>query len=368
MKNIFIESSERSLSRSLIMKTDSIIQNLIRENIKNIQPYSSARDEFTETNSKLVFLDANENPFENGVNRYPDPQQKRIKEKLSEIKNIAVENILLGNGSDEVLDLIFRAFCEPNKDNIIILPPTYGMYKVLANINAVAIKEVELTTNFQPKTQTILLAANKQSKILFLCSPNNPTGNSFSRVQVEKILRQFRGIVVIDEAYIDFSEEESWLSRLEEFPNLIITQTMSKAYGMAGIRLGVCFASKEIINVLNSIKPPYNVNELTQQKAIECLENVDEIYKQAKIIVSDRKALKIELSTLNLVEEVYSSDANFLLVKVNNANKIYKELIEEGIVVRNRTNQPLCENCLRFTIGNTYGNEELIMALKYLDK
>ena len=260
------------------------VLNLVRENIRNIQPYSSARDEFTEATSELVFLDANENPFDNGVNRYPDPQQHAVKERLSDIKKVAVENILLGNGSDEVLDLIFRAFCEPNKDNIIILPPTYGMYKVLANINAIEVKEVQLTADFQPKTETILSAANSKSKLLFLCSPNNPTGNSFSSNEVEKLLKQFKGIIVLDEAYIDFSEQESWLNRLEEFPNLIITQTLSKAYGMAGIRLGICYASKEIIKVLNSIKPPYNVNALSQQKALERLSNIDEVQEEIQQI------------------------------------------------------------------------------------
>lgn len=229
---------------------------LVRENIRNIQPYSSARDEYSESNSSMVFLDANENPFENGVNRYPDPQQLSVKEQLSTIKSISSENILLGNGSDEVLDLLLRAFCEPNQDEIIILPPTYGMYKVLANINGVNIKEVHLTESFQPKTATVLANATLKSKMLFLCSPNNPTGNSFDKNEVEKLIKQFKGIVVMDEAYIDFSEQESWLNKLEEFPNLIITQTLSKAFGMAGIRLGICYASKEVIKVLNAIKPP----------------------------------------------------------------------------------------------------------------
>jgi histidinol-phosphate aminotransferase len=342
------------------------IQSLIRENIKNIQPYSSARDEFTESSSELVFLDANENPFENGVNRYPDPQQQAVKEQLSEIKNIATENILLGNGSDEILDLIFRTFCEPNVDNIIILPPTYGMYKVLANINAVAIKEVELTTDFQPKTQTILLAANPTSKILFLCSPNNPTGNSFSRVQVEKILKQFKGVVVIDEAYIDFSEQESWLNRLEEFPNLIIAQTLSKAYGMAGIRLGVCYASKEIIKVLNSIKPPYNVNALTQQKALERLNNIEEVQNEIEQIKTQKELLIVALKSIDFIEKIYPSNANFLLIKVDNATERYQQLIENGIVVRNRTNEPLCENCLRISVGTVIENKWLIEVLKEL--
>ncbi|MBL4904790.1 MAG: histidinol-phosphate transaminase [Flavobacteriaceae bacterium] len=350
------------------MKTKFRLNNIVRDNIKNIQPYSSARDEFTVVDSEMIFLDANENPFENGVNRYPDPQQQDVKAKLAELKGVSSKNILLGNGSDEVLDLVFRAFCEPNKDNIIVLPPTYGMYKVLASINAIETIEVQLTKEFQPKTETILIAANQNSKILFLCSPNNPTGNSFNNKLVEKLLKSFKGIVVIDEAYIDFSEQKSWLNRLEEFPNLVITQTLSKAYGMAGIRLGICYASEEIIKVINSIKPPYNVNELTQKKAVKRLREIEKVDLEIKTIISDRKELKSELSDLSFVEEVYPSDANSLLVKVDDANRRYRELIEAGIVVRNRTNQALCENCLRLTIGDAYENEELIMALKYLDK
>jgi histidinol-phosphate aminotransferase len=340
---------------------------LVRENIKNIQPYSSARDEFTESKSDMLFLDANENPFENGVNRYPDPQQQSVKEKLSEIKSISTENILLGNGSDEVLDLIFRAFCEPNQDNMIILPPTYGMYKVLANINAIEVKEIQLTTNFQPKTQAVLSAANKKSKILFLCSPNNPTGNSFSRLQIEKLATQFQGIVVLDEAYIDFSKQESWLNRLEEFPNLIITQTLSKAYGMAGIRLGICYAAKEIIKVLNSIKPPYNVNELTQRKALERLSAYEEVHYEVQQIRNQKELLIRELKKIGFVEEVYPSEANFLLIKVDNATKRYNQLITNGIVVRNRTNQPLCDNCLRISIGTEKENEKLIEIFKLMN-
>jgi histidinol-phosphate aminotransferase len=343
------------------------VLNLVRENIRNIQPYSSARDEFTEATSELVFLDANENPFDNGVNRYPDPQQHAVKERLSDIKKVAVENILLGNGSDEVLDLIFRAFCEPNKDNIIILPPTYGMYKVLANINAIEVKEVQLTADFQPKTETILSAVNSKSKLLFLCSPNNPTGNSFSSNEVEKLLKQFKGIIVLDEAYIDFSEQESWLNRLEEFPNLIITQTLSKAYGMAGIRLGICYASKEIIKVLNSIKPPYNVNALSQQKTLERLSNIDEVQEEIQQIKIQKKNLLKELKLVEFVKKVYPSDANFVLVKVDNATKRYHQLIAKGIVIRNRAKQPLCENCLRISIGTIEENTQLIKVLKQIN-
>lgn len=342
------------------------ILNLVRKNIRNIQPYASARDEFTESTSKMLFFDANENPFDNGVNRYPDPQQLSIKEKLSKLKNTSTDNILLGNGSDEVLDLIFRAFCEPKKDEIIILPPTYGMYKVLANINDVKVKEVELTSDFQPKTQTILLSAKRESKILFLCSPNNPTGNSFSNKEVEKLLKQFKGIVVIDEAYIDFSEQKSWLDRLEEFPNLIITQTLSKAYGLAGIRLGICYASKQIINVLNTIKPPYNINQLTQEKALNQLDKITDVNTQILELLLYRKSMINNLKEIDYIKKIYPSDANFILIKVDDAIKRYNQLIQKGIVVRNRSSQALCNNCLRISIGTEKENKKLISKLKSL--
>jgi histidinol-phosphate aminotransferase len=339
---------------------------LVRDNIKNIQAYSSARDEFTEVNSDMVFLDANENPFENGLNRYPDPQQQKVKQLLAETKNVTTENILLGNGSDEVLDLMFRAFCEPKEDNVIILPPTYGMYAVLANINAVDAIEVQLSNEFQPKTEVILSAVNQKSKILFLCSPNNPTGNSFDKNAVALLLKSFNGIVVLDEAYIDFSEEESWLNRLEEFPNLVITQTLSKAYGLAGIRLGVCYASKEIIEVLNSIKPPYNVNELSQLKAIERLNKQQEVKVEIGQILKQKEFLIDKLNSIVFVEKVYPTDANFVLLKVDDAAKRYNQLIAKGIVIRNRTKQPLCENCLRISIGTAEENTQLIKVLKVL--
>lgn len=341
------------------------VLDLVRENIKNIKPYSSARDEYKDaTSDQMVFLDANENPFENGVNRYPDPQQNNVKDLLSEIKNISKENILLGNGSDEVLDLIFRAFCEPNKDNIITLPPTYGMYTVLANINAIENRKVLLNHNFQPKVDDILKEQDLNSKILFLCSPNNPSGNSFSVDKVEVLLKQFKGLVVIDEAYIDFSEQQSWLNKLDRFPNLIITQTLSKAYGLAGIRLGVCYASKEIISVLNTIKPPYNVNELTQLKAISRLQNINEVKREVNTIIKDRIYLIQQLKDISFIKIIYKTDCNFVLVKVDDATKRYNQLINKGIVVRNRTTQPLCENCLRFTIGTQAENEKLLKALK----
>jgi len=348
------------------MKTNFNINNLIRENIKTLKPYSSARDEYKDaTIVEMIFLDANENPFENGVNRYPDPQQHKVKELLSEMKGIDKQNILLGNGSDEVLDLIFRVFCEPNQDNIITLPPTYGMYSVLANINAIENRTVLLNEDFQPKVDQILEAADAHSKILFLCSPNNPTGNSFTMDAVEELLVKFNGLVVLDEAYIDFSDKESWLTRLAEFPNLIVTQTLSKAYGLAGIRLGVCYASKEIIKILNNIKPPYNVNELTQQRAISRLQKMDEIENEVAQLISERKRLQKELACcVSYIEKVYSSDGNFLLIKVDDATKRYNQLIAYGIVIRNRTTQPLCENCLRISVGICEENQALIRALK----
>lgn len=342
------------------------IQNLVRENIKTMLPYSSARDEFKDFEQQMIYLDANENPNENGINRYPDTQQKSVKKILSEIKKVATNQILLGNGSDEVLDLIFRAFCEPNKDNVITLPPTYGMYGVLANLNAVENKEVLLTTVFEPNVAQILSEVNKNTKIIFLCSPNNPTGNSFSEESIVTLLKSFDGLVLLDEAYIDFSSKESWLSKMNDYPNLIISQTLSKAYGMAGIRLGILYASTEIIAVLNKIKPPYNVNSLTQKKAIEELENNEKTNSQIFDIKIEKEFLLKELLNIKFIEKIYPSDANFILIQVDNANKRYQQLLEKGIVIRNRTSQPLCENCLRITIGTTIENLKLINILKQL--
>jgi histidinol-phosphate aminotransferase len=342
------------------------IENLIRNNIKNMQPYSSARDEFEDFETEMVFLDANENPFNNGVNRYPDPQQKSVKSLLSNIKKIPQNQILLGNGSDEVLDLLFRAFCEPNKDNIITLPPTYGMYSVLANLNAIENTEVLLTEEFQPNVASILEKINENTKIIFFCSPNNPSGNSFSDESIVTLLQNFNGIVLLDEAYIDFSKKESWLQEINDYPNLVISQTLSKAFGMAGIRLGVLYASTEIISVLNKIKPPYNVNVLTQVKALERLENLQNIKIEIDLLLIEKASLKNELSQLPFVEKVYESDANFILIKVDDAQKRYNQLIQNGIVIRNRSNQPLCENCLRITIGTQTENKQLLQVLKSL--
>nr|WP_321234876.1 histidinol-phosphate transaminase [uncultured Psychroserpens sp.] len=348
------------------MKKDFNINKIVRANIKKLLPYSSARDEYNGVSDAMVFLDANENPFENGVNRYPDPQQSRLKAKLSELKGVSIENILLGNGSDEVLDLIFRAFCEPNRDSVITLPPTYGMYDVLAKVNAVAIIKIELDADFEPRVDEILKVATNQTKLLFLCSPNNPTANSFKAKSIERLVSNFNGIVVIDEAYIDFSNEESWVKRLQEFKNLIVTQTLSKAYGMAGIRLGICYASKSIVSILNRIKPPYNVNELTQLKAIERLAKPEDVSEEIQRILTQRDWLISELEDLPLIKKVYPSDANFILAEVDDATARYSELINKGIVVRNRTTQPLCENCLRFTVGSQRENIKLITALKTL--
>ena len=343
-----------------------IIENLIRENIKSLKPYSSAREEFKNSASNLVYLDANENPFDTGLNRYPDPQQNLVKAALAKIKNVSREQLLLGNGSDEVLDLIFRVFCEPKVDTVIALPPTYGMYEVLANTNDVGLIKISLLDNYQPNVDEILKAQNSQTKLLFLCSPNNPTANSFNADKIETLIKKFNGIVVIDEAYIDFSSQESWTRRLNEFPNLIVIQTLSKAYGLAGIRLGACYSSTKIISVLNKIKPPYNVNQLTQQTALKALQNSIKTNNEIAIIISERNQLIIDLEEISFIVKIYPSDANFLLVKVDNAIVRYDQLVEHEIIVRNRTNLPLCENCLRFTVGTKEENKKLMNTLKLL--
>ncbi|QKJ63797.1 histidinol-phosphate transaminase [Flavobacterium sp. M31R6] len=341
------------------------LDSLVRDNVKVLKPYSSARDEFEDFDTAdMVFLDANENPFNNGVNRYPDPQQASVKSILAKQNKVNPNQMLLGNGSDEVLDLIFRAFCEPKVDNVITLPPTYGMYGVLANINAVENREVLLTTDFQPQIEKIFKAIDDNTKMIFLCSPNNPTGNSFSEESITTLLEHFNGLIVIDEAYIDFSEKESWLQKIDQYPNLIITQTLSKAYGLAGIRLGICYASTEIISVLNKIKPPYNVNELTQRRALERLDNTAAIKSEITAIIKERQELLKVLLDIKYVEKIYPTEANFILIKVDDANKRYNDLIAKGIVIRNRTTQPLCDNCLRLTIGTEEENKKLIEALK----
>ena len=343
------------------------INSLVRENVARLVPYSSARDEFTDSDKEMIFLDANENPFENGLNRYPDPQQRKVKTLLAKLKGVKQENILLGNGSDEVLDLIIRAFCEPSEDNVITLPPTYGMYKVLAEINKIENRKVMLTSDFQLNNETIIASMDDNSKILFICSPNNPTGNVFKANDIEKLLESFKGLVVLDEAYIDFSTNESWLTKIEKFPNLIVTQTLSKAYGLAGIRLGICYASPAIIAILNKIKPPYNVNELTQQRALKILLNRNKLISEIDLLRKERDKLLKVLLQIKFIQYIYPTDANFVLIKVDDANRRYNQLLKKGIVVRNRTTQPRCENTLRLTIGTFKENEMLIKTLKEIE-
>lgn len=342
------------------------IEDLIRNNIKAMKAYSSARDEYQDFGKEMIFLDANENPFDNKINRYPDPLQKKLKSELARIKKIDKNQILLGNGSDEVLDLLLRAFCEPNLDNIITLPPTYGMYGVLANLNAVENREVLLTKDFQPDFEIILKQIDEKTKIIFLCSPNNPTGNSFSDESIVTLLQEFKGLIVVDEAYIDFSEKESWLKRLNEYHNLIIVQTLSKAFGMAGIRLGILYACTEIISVLNKIKPPYNINILTQSRAIDGLLKYNNIINEINCINKEKETLFKVLLQVNFIKKIFPSDTNFILIEVDNALKRYNQLLEKGIVVRNRSNQPLCENCLRITVGTPEENTQLLNTLKSL--
>ena len=349
------------------MKTTRFnINSLVRENVLRLKPYSSARDEFKGSTENMIFLDANENPFENGVNRYPDPQQRNVKSILAEQNGVKPENILLGNGSDEVLDLIYRAFCEPARDNVITLPPTYGMYKVLADTNNIENKEVLLTEDFELNSEAILASSDRFTKILFICSPNNPTGNIFNSNNIEVLLNSFKGLVVIDEAYIDFSSEQSWLKKLSLYPNLIVTQTLSKAYGLAGIRLGICYASTEIIAILNKIKPPYNVNELTQKRALKRLLNKNKFIDEIDLIIDEKNRLFKKLLQIKYIIKIFPSEANFILIKVDDASKRYNQLLNKGIVIRNRTSQPLCENTLRLTIGTPEENETLIKTLKEL--
>lgn len=337
---------------------------MVRPSIAKLKPYSSARDEFQ--GESAVFLDANESPYESGVNRYPDPLQRPLKQRIAQIKGVDVARIFLGNGSDEVLDLIFRAYCEPGQDNVIILPPTYGMYKVLADLNGVECREVLLTPDFQPDADAILSAADNHSKVLFLCSPNNPLGNVFSEEMMVKLLKSFAGLVVVDEAYIDFCPGRSLLPRLAEFPRFIVTQTFSKAYGMAGIRLGMAFASEEVVGILNRIKPPYNINGLTQRFALERLADTAPVHQQVAEIIAERGRLATELASVPFVEKIFPSDANFLLIRVDDADLRYKQLVEAGIVVRNRSSQPLCDNCLRITVGTSEENRSLLEAMHRL--
>ncbi|MBL7700250.1 MAG: histidinol-phosphate transaminase [Chitinophagaceae bacterium] len=338
---------------------------LVRPNIKNLVPYSSARDEFKGEAS--IYLDANENSFGSPLtkwyNRYPDPLQVKLKEKLSEIKGIQVENMFLGNGSDECIDILFRAFCEPAIDNIIICPPTYGMYEVSANINDVKVKKVPLTPDFGLNVPAIADAVDDNTKLIFLCSPNNPSGNSLDRIDIEVLLNNYHGIVVIDEAYINFSRFRSFSREIAEYPNLVVMQTLSKAWGLAALRVGMCFASTGIINIMNRIKPPYNINQASQELALQALDRVGEVNEMIREIVRERSVLEEELPKLGVVEHVYPSDGNFLLVRVTTPREIYSYLLGKGIVVRDRSRVQLCEGCLRITVGTPDENKILLEAL-----
>ena len=340
------------------------IKNLLRKNIAELKPYSSARDEYS--GEAMVFLDANENPFNQPYNRYPDPLQRHLKEKIAKIKPVNPENIFLGNGSDEPIDLLIRAFCEPGIDNIVSINPTYGMYQVAADVNNVEVKKISLTENFDFVADDLLNAANKNTKFIFLCSPNNPTANCLNTEEIQKILEKFNGIVVIDEAYIDFAPGKSFLPKLEKYPNLVILQTFSKAWGMAGIRLGMAFASAEIINILNKIKYPYNLSILTQNKALELIEETDEVHKWVELLIAERNKMAELLTDFPFVIKVFPSDANFLLVKMHDSNGVYDYLVEKGIIVRNRSKVHLCNDSLRITIGSSDENEILLQALKDL--
>lgn len=342
------------------------INNILRENIKNLTPYSSARDEYQGEAS--VFLDANENafgsPLEQQFNRYPDPLQADLKRRITEIKGVPPRNIFVGNGSDEAIDILFRAFCNPGVDNVILVPPTYGMYQVSANINDVTVKNVPLTGEFQLNLEGIAEAIDKNTKLIFICSPNNPTGNSINRTDVETLLANFSGIVVVDEAYINFSRQKTFIQELTEYANLVVLQTLSKAWGLAGLRVGMAFASEEIIEVMNKVKPPYNVNEASQQLALQALSNVSLVNVWIKETLAQRDKLVLTLKDFDFVVDIYPSDANFILVKTTDANGIYNYLVQKGIIVRNRSKVELCEGCLRITVGTPDENDILLQTLQ----
>jgi len=344
------------------MKFD--LNKLVRENVKKMKPYSSARDEFHGNAS--VFLDANENPYPALYNRYPDPHQQKLKEKIASLKKVNVDQIFLGNGSDEAIDLIIRAFCVPGKDNVIIPQPTYGMYSVSAETNDISIKTPSLTPDFDVDVDSILNVIDAHSKIIFLCSPNNPSGNLLSLDKVKAVIEAFNGLVVIDEAYIDFAAQPSLTNSLSEYPNLLILQTLSKAWGLAALRLGMCFANAEVITILNKIKPPYNINEATQQLVLENLTKALQKEIWVTELIRQRKVLKASLEKLNTVKKVFPSDANFLLIQVDNPLQAYHFLVDKGIIVRDRSKVLHCEGCLRVTVGTEKENDLLINALNQL--
>lgn len=346
------------------------LNKLLRKNIRDLKPYQSARHEFS--GRANIFLDANENALgsvaESGQNRYPDPFQIKLKDKIGELKNVPAERIFLGNGSDEVIDLLIRAFCEPRRERIMVLPPTYGMYGVCAAINDVEVVKIPLTEQFQPDLPEIEAALNSGLKLIFLCSPNNPSANLLDNDKVLKIIDMFDGLVVIDEAYIDFAGNEGWLNQLDKYDNLVVMQTFSKAWGMAGIRLGMAFAHPEIIIILNNIKPPYNINRHTQEVALKALGESDIKNKYVDQLLKQRQRLTQALKNLSMVQRIYPSDANFLLVKFNDPGKVYQQLMKQGIIVRDRSRMIRCEGCLRITVGSAGENNQLITVLKEMDK
>jgi len=341
------------------------LEKLLRPHIATLQAYTSARDEYN--GKEGIFLDANENPFGSitvqDFNRYPDPYQLELKEKISQITGVKASRIFLGNGSDEAIDLLFRAFCTPEKDNVILLPPTYGMYEVSASINNVEVQKVPLTAGFQLRTDKILDAVDKHTKIIFICSPNNPSGNKVDRDDILYLLKKFKGIVVVDEAYIDFSDEPSFTSELKNFKNLVVMQTFSKAWGLASLRLGMAFASKDLIKILNRIKPPYNISGLTQETVLAAMDNYEKVKSMVTDILSEREYLKSRLESMAFINKIHPSDANFLLVKMPNANLVYDELIDKKVIVRNRSKVLLCEDCLRITVGIRAENDRLVEAI-----
>ena len=339
------------------------LEQLVRKNIWSLAPYSSARDEYSGKEAH-VFLDANENPYNAPYNRYPDPLQRDVKKMLERVKGVPRENIFLGNGSDEAIDLPYRIFCEPGRDNVVSIAPTYGMYQVCADINDIECRQVLLDDNFQLHADAVLQACDERTKIIWLCSPNNPTGNSLDRDEIMKVVEGFEGIVIVDEAYIDFAQQLSLRQELPTHPNLIILQTMSKAWGSAAIRLGMAFASKEIIDIYNKVKYPYNVNQLTQQQAMEMLKDPFEIDKYVKTLLQERSRLMMAFRELPICEQIYPTDANFFLTRVTDAKRIYDYLVDKGIIVRNRSRIQLCQNCLRITIGTRTENNELLSALR----
>jgi histidinol-phosphate aminotransferase len=339
----------------------NIAQKLARPAILNLKPYSSAREEFS--GNEGIFLDANESPFNPPWNRYPDPFQQRLRQRLAEMKGVEIDNIILGNGSDETIDMLFRTFCEPDKDKVLSVSPTYGMYKVSAGINGVNYETVLLNEDFSLPVEQLLKKSDENTKLLFLCSPNNPTGNRFNDDGMHVLLEKFSGLVVVDEAYVDFSSGGSWVEALNEFPNLVVLQTLSKAWGLAAIRLGMAFASKEIISLMMKVKPPYNVNTLTQEKALEALSDVTRTKNRVSLIINERDILMKALSVISVVKKVYHSDANFFLIRVDEPDVFYDYLLQRGVIVRNRSKEPLCQGCLRISVGTPKQNQYLLKVL-----